>query len=154
VEYYAGFLRALYKELNRRDRPGSSKFHVIGRSFAGFEAGPEQSPKQQPRYHLYDLTGQVDFAFEELRTYIDQALADKQESHADVPKIILAGHSFGTFALAEIMKRIHTEQSKEKFQIIGGILLFPPIADLDASPRGSKIAVSILVPFFFHDPVF
>jgi hypothetical protein len=144
VEYYAGFLESLHRELNDgRSQPGPfSKFHVVGRSFPGFEIESDPSSKQQSR--LYSLTEMVDVTLDELRKYVDRSL---EESRTETPKIILAGHSFGTFALTEVMERLQLEQSTEKFQIIGGVLLFPPIADLDSSPKGSKIAVSSVYSF-------
>lgn len=144
VEYYAGFLESLHKELN--DERRRAKFHVVGRSFAGFEIESEQS--SNPPGRLYSLAETVDVALDDLRKYVDRFLAEAEKTQesqtAEPPKIILAGHSFGTFALTEVVKRLQLEQSTENFQIIGGILLFPPISDIASSARGSIIAVRVL----------
>lgn len=134
VEYYAGFLASLHQSLNRQS-PG---YHVSGCSFAGFETSfPENRGKDQ----LYSITEQTDFALEKLR----QCTTGSKST----PKVIIIGHSFGTFVATEMMKRIQTEQLREAFEVVGAVLLFPPIPDLERSPRGSKLAVFFSLSFFF-----
>jgi hypothetical protein len=137
VEYYAGFLESLHQSLNKSLLPG---FHVTGCSFAGFETTPSINNSAQGRgkEQLFNITEQTDFALENLR----QCITTDNTSESK-PKVILIGHSFGTFVATEVMKRIQTEQLQEAFDVVGGVLLFPPIPDLEMSPRGSKLAVSL-----------
>lgn len=144
VEYYAGFLESLHQSLNKEE--SSPGFHVSGCSFAGFETTTTEKQKkeeqQQQHQQLYNITEQTDFALEKLR----QCIKPSQSK----PKVVIIGHSFGTFVATEVMKRIQTEQLREAFDVVGGVLLFPPIPDLEMSPRGSKLAVFFLtLPFFF-----
>lgn len=134
VEYYAGFLESLHQSLNKDE--ASPGFHVSGCSFAGFETSPSQEQKK-----LYTITEQTDFALEKLR----QCITNNSNSK---PKVVLIGHSFGTFVATEMMKRIQTEQLREAFDVVGCVLLFPPIPDLEMSPRGSKLAVSLSLSLF------
>ncbi|KAJ0294557.1 hypothetical protein COL922a_014166, partial [Colletotrichum nupharicola] len=59
------------------------------------------------------------------------------------PKVILIGHSVGTYMAMEILRRhreTHSEKSEQQnFDIVGGILLFPTVKDIAASPSGKKL---------------
>ncbi|CRG90352.1 hypothetical protein PISL3812_07395 [Talaromyces islandicus] len=139
VEYYAGFLDSLHQSLNSASS-SSPGFHVAGCSFAGFETSSPSSTSSATRgkEQLYSITEQTDFALEKLRQCITITGSDKKE--ANQKKVVIIGHSFGTFVATEMMKRIHTEQLREAFEVVGAVLLFPPIPDLEMSPRGSKLA--------------
>lgn len=138
----------LYQALNSPD--AAVQFNVAGCSFAGFEA--EHDDNQKSHCGLYNITEQVDFSLERLRTYIQTS--QKQDAQGK-PKVILIGHSFGTFVIAEMMKRVFSKNGTGKteddgFEIIGSILLFPPLPDLEKSPRGEKIAVWALCSSFYY----
>lgn len=148
VEYYAGFLASLHQSLNKQE--SSPGFHVAGCSFAGFEIN-SSSTQRRKREQLYSITEQTDFVLETLRQYTTSSSTGSFGDNAskNKQKVILIGHSFGTFAATEMMKRIHTEQLREAFEVVGGVLLFPPIPDLERSPRGSKLAVFFFIYTFF-----
>ncbi|KAH8700572.1 hypothetical protein BGW36DRAFT_415591 [Talaromyces proteolyticus] len=134
VEYYAGFLQSLHQSLNST---ASSKFHVAGYSFGG-------NKHTIVNDGLHSITEQTDLALEKLRQYIaDQGEEEAKEQSTQInerPKVILLGHSFGTFVTTEMIKRISSERFREKYEIIGNVLLFPPIPDLEKSPRGTRVA--------------
>uniref|UniRef100_A0A093UUG0 Lipid droplet-associated hydrolase n=1 Tax=Talaromyces marneffei PM1 TaxID=1077442 RepID=A0A093UUG0_TALMA len=138
VEYYAKFLSLLHSALNQA--PSTTQFNIAGCSYAGFET--ENSSSKENDGKLYDITEQVTFCLDQLQEYINGGTKDMLAETK--PKVILIGHSFGTFVIAEIMKRLYTssaQDEKQNYEIIGNIHLFPPIPDLAKSPRGVKAAV-------------
>ncbi|KUL86274.1 hypothetical protein ZTR_08373 [Talaromyces verruculosus] len=146
VEYYAKFLLLLHSILNQVR--STTQFNIAGCSYAGFETGPLSSEEDNDEHKLYDITEQVTHSLARLQEHINSTTTTTDNKTK--PKVILIGHSFGTFVIAELMKRLYTPSStKEKqqnYEIIGNILLFPPIPDLAKSPRGVKAAV---LPFSF-----
>ncbi|EEA21596.1 hypothetical protein TMatcc_008980 [Talaromyces marneffei ATCC 18224] len=137
VEYYAKFLSLLHSALNQA--PSTTQFNIAGCSYAGFET--ENSSSKENDGKLYDITEQVTFCLDQLQEYINGGTKDMLAETK--PKVILIGHSFGTFVIAEIMKRLYTssaQDEKQNYEIIGNIHLFPPIPDLAKSPRGVKAA--------------
>lgn len=142
VEYYAKFLSLLHSTLN--GAPSTTQFNIAGCSYAGFETERLPASEQNDKHKLYDITEQVTYSLARLKEYINQTTTTKDAT--TIPKVILIGHSFGTFIIAEMMKRIYTSSSTEEdkqqnYEIIGNIYLFPPIPDLAKSPRGVKAAV-------------
>lgn len=139
VAYYAKFLSLLHSTLNQA--PSTTQFNIAGCSYAGFET-EYLSSKDNDEHRLYDITEQVTHSLARLQEYINQTTTTTDATTK--PKVVLVGHSFGTFVIAEMMKRIYTSSTEEKqqnYEIIGNILLFPPIPDLARSPRGVKAAV-------------
>ena len=57
-------------------------------------------------------------------------------------KVILIGHSMGGYVLLELLRRHKSGVNAGDIDIIGGILLFPTIADIAKSPLGLKCNVS------------
>jgi pimeloyl-ACP methyl ester carboxylesterase len=152
VEYYAKFLSLLHSTLNQAT--STTQFNIAGCSYAGFETEPvPHSEENNDEHKLYDITEQVDYSLGQLQEYINCTTKDAKTK----PKVILIGHSFGTFIIAELLKRLYTPSTEEKrqnYEIIGNIHLFPPIPDLAKSPRGVKAAVllpSPPLPFFFGE---
>ena len=153
LEYYAGFLSQLHEALNApspTQSPDSSaaasfpSFNVAGSAFAGFEARHGNDPKTEKRDTLYSITEQIDLSLARLRDYI-QTSTTTSSSQKEKAKVILIGHSFGTFVIAEMMKQIFSNSADDDaFEIIGSIFLFPPIPDLAESPQGKTLAVRSL----------
>lgn len=164
VEYYAGFLSLLYKTINSQSQYSSAssssiQFNIAGYSFAGFETKEDndndRAAHEENNSKLYDITEQVDFSLKRLQEYIRNSQKDSDAGHQRA-KVILIGHSFGTFVITEMMKRIYQDQNQRNryahdFDIIGSILLFPPIPDIEKSPTGSKLAVISLSPTHTYD---
>lgn len=67
---------------------------------------------------------------------------DVQSNDNARQKVILIGHSVGAYMAMEILNR-HRDQS---FDIIGGIMLFPTLMDIAASPSGQKLSVCSILP--------
>jgi hypothetical protein len=146
VEYYAKFLSLLHSTLNQA--PSTTQFNIAGCSYAGFETEPLSTSEQNDEHKLYDITEQVTHSLARLQEHINSTTTTTDNKTK--PKVILIGHSFGTFVIAELMKRLYTpsstEEKEQNYEIIGNIHLFPPIPDLAKSPRGVKAAV-LPLPF-------
>lgn len=144
MEYYAKFLSLLHSTLNQAT--STIQFNIAGCSYAGFETETlPHSEGNDDDHKLYDITEQVDYSLGRLQDYINRTAKDQKTK----PKVILIGHSFGTFIIAELLKRLYTSSTEEKqqnYEIIGNIHLFPPIPDLAKSPRGVKAAVLLPSP--------
>lgn len=79
------------------------------------------------------------------------------------PRVILMGHSVGTYIAMEVLRRHRENQTTTTaaaagdsgFDIVGGIMLFPTVMDIANSPAGQKLTVctsSCRYPrgFLFH----
>lgn len=163
LEYYSVFLEGLHNALNNNgdnshDGSGDTtiKFHVAGRSLAGFELNTPNSFQQQQSAEdhiqaenkLRNISEQVDFCLYEIRRYMRDESGATTSTGAQTPrKLILIAHSFGAFVVTEILKRLassSSEAAQDGFRVIGAVLLFPPIPDLEASPRGAQITVGFV----------
>jgi hypothetical protein len=146
IEYYRTFLTHLYGSLTSRPsisslEPSSSRldFQVYGRSLNGFEVDSASSSSvssdhvnavKAPPYSLEEQIVQSQRALEE---FVEKLTS---EGAKDV-RVILMGHSVGSYILLEIIRRVRAKQ--EGVRIIGGICLFPTVMDIAKSESG-KIA--------------
>jgi pimeloyl-ACP methyl ester carboxylesterase len=182
ISYYHPFLSLLAKHLaadqgegakNESTFPESgseTSFRIYGCSLGGFEVaeqsqndppseqsfssssfnangpqGKNESDESGPR--LYDLEEQICFVQGKLNKLMRTISSGKKQ------KVILIGHSVGTYMAMEILRR-HRENTTEPqsdgadnspdFDIIGGIMLFPTVMDISASPSGQKLTVWLL----------
>lgn len=163
ISYYHPFLSLLADQLrvSEGSKPGSS-FQIYGCSLGGFElledkiqTFNDRSHKPNPKIH--GLEDQIDFVHGKLHTLVMEnskttlsqtRSPDAAFATATTPprqKFILIGHSVGAYIAMEILRR-HRETSGSKsaeFDIIGGVMLFPTVMDIAASPSGRKLTVWI-----------
>ncbi|KAL4916791.1 hypothetical protein BDW62DRAFT_218427 [Aspergillus aurantiobrunneus] len=72
------------------------------------------------------------------------ATSSEKQRQSPRPKVILIGHSVGTYMAMEILRR-HRERQEtaasenNDFDIIGGVMLFPTVMDIASSPAGQKL---------------
>ncbi|KAI9372526.1 hypothetical protein BJX61DRAFT_439268 [Aspergillus egyptiacus] len=186
ISYYHAFLSSLANRLSlgpssSSDEEAHQVFHLLGYSLAGFElendktnvnasnsekkqGGKEQDPEQE---HYHDLEEQICFVRTRLeghmrafrREYTDSRPFGNELSKPK-PKVILIGHSVGSYIAMEILRRHrekqqqqqqqqsrhqmpeangHRDDREEDFDIIGGIMLFPTVVDIAKSPSGRKL---------------
>jgi pimeloyl-ACP methyl ester carboxylesterase len=146
----------------------SSSYQIFGCSLAGFGIDDhEQSPPRTAsgyRYNNsqneykrragpYDLEDQICFVQGKLADLVDDNIgkADQGLSTALRQKVILIGHSGGSYIAMEILRRHREAESKINssqsirlgFDIVGGIMLFPTVLDIGASPSGRKLTVQL-----------
>lgn len=127
IGYYHPFLSLLAKYLTN-----GSSFQIHGSSLGGFEIG-QDSPKD------LDLEDQIQLVQGRLNTLMSENATTQDGADQDSArrKVILIGHSVGAYMAMEILNR-HRDQP---FDIIGGIMLFPTLMDIAASPSGRKLTV-------------
>ena len=136
ISYYQPFLSRLRSLLE--STPGRS-FHICGHSFKGMEVAKDKARVKLPTSPLSlgsQIEYQEDLLYGEVNSY--------RERYGKSPKVILMGHSVGSYILLEIIKRhrdrIHS--GEKDFDLIGGILLFPTITHIAQSPLGMVACVS------------
>lgn len=136
--------------------------------------------KVTTRSNLYDLEEQVGFVQGVLEEFMVDQFGhghnnnendssskvpgsrddDDDDSTVQVkPKVILIGHSVGSYIAMEVLRR-HREKEKLKeqsktesgsvsFDIIGGIMLFPTVVDIAKSASGRKLTVCTYIHSLF-----
>lgn len=143
VSYYEPFLSRLHSLLSSYSQSKKARYHICGQSFKGFEISPES---KTPRYPL-SLPEQVKYQEDLLYYHVDSHYKASGRS----PKVILMGHSVGAYVLLELIQqhrdRVDTSDD-EDFDLIGGILLFPTIADIAKSPMGKIAKIILPIPGF------
>lgn len=167
----------------RGDKNGNVSFLICGKSMGGFQVadnnddnlekpqdissnrGEEKQEKKKKK--LYSLSEQIEFVERDLSERVRELSSssplspqpEKQEGERAGVKVILIGHSVGSYIAMEILRRHREKRSRGKMQqgtepgaaghpgdidmdIIGGILLFPTVVDIAKSPSGRKLTVS------------
>ncbi|KAJ0416527.1 hypothetical protein BJY00DRAFT_326240 [Aspergillus carlsbadensis] len=183
ISYYHAFLSSLGQKLSVLSGDGSSNsegevpksgkgsIHILGHSLAGFEL--ESSTKCNKGRngdgdgagdHYFSLEEQICFVQRRLRGHMaDLRRTPTSSTTKSRPKVILIGHSVGTYMAMEILRR-HREShhsgssssprtsggeasEQQDYDIVGGILLFPTVKDIAASPSGKKLTFLLrLIP--------
>jgi pimeloyl-ACP methyl ester carboxylesterase len=145
IGYYHTFLSLLADKLGSRgaqiqSSSHASEFQIYGHSLGGFEL--DQPENLDAGKRLFDLEDQICY----VQGKLDGFLAGAETKQ----KVILVGHSVGSYIAMEILRR-HRERSDAKaragadkadFDIVGGIMLFPTVVDIAKSPSGQKLTVS------------
>ena len=143
ITYYTPFLAKL-RELLASNDSSDACFHICGHSYGGFEISPQTAKKDEP----LGLDEQIEYQEDQLMTYAKKYQTPSKRSL----KVILVGHSVGSYVLLELIQRhLHAvEQSSEveDFDLIGGILLFPTIAEIGQSPVGRLARLVLPLPGF------
>ncbi|KAL6233865.1 hypothetical protein BDW75DRAFT_181947 [Aspergillus navahoensis] len=166
ISYYHVFLSLLSKNIASSQLAGQSEVHIVGHSLAGFELGSETVRKEDGK-QIYDLEEQICFVQRRLdghmrslradptvplnRYYLDPDAAT--ETGKPRPKVILVGHSVGTYIAMEILRLHHERQSTTNddvgadanFDITGSIMLFPTVLDIAKSPSGQKLTLLLRI---------
>lgn len=135
ISFYQDFLHELGREL--QGMPGCS-FTIEGRSLGGFEV---ESKRQLP--NSIGLGDQI--------LHVEQSVFGERSEQTDQTKekVILMGHSVGSFILLELLRR-RNEASRIRdlsCDVVGGLCLFPTVVDIAKSPMGRKAAWLMNIPF-------
>ncbi|KAL6713953.1 hypothetical protein ACLMJK_008447 [Lecanora helva] len=151
IRYYQPFLSRLHCLLDTDSNPTSRSFQICGYRFRGMEYANDESRDQtQEKFAVESPTSPVSLGeqidYQENKLYEEVDLY--REQHGKSPKVILMGHSVGSYMLLEIIKRhrdrIHS--GARDFDLIGGILLFPTITDIAQSPLGVVASKILEIP--------
>jgi pimeloyl-ACP methyl ester carboxylesterase len=139
IEYYRTFLTHLYSRLTSSPTANTPNIHIYGRSLSGFETSsyPSEATRRPPHDPPYSLQEQIATSEEELEDVVGRV---REEEGSEDVRVILMGHSLGTYISMEILRR--QREMKDGLRIVGAILLCPTITDLAKSPNGRKSGVS------------
>ncbi|RAK74266.1 bifunctional triacylglycerol lipase/ester hydrolase [Aspergillus fijiensis CBS 313.89] len=168
ISYYYPFFTHLIEKLrvwSSKD-DASPRFHLYGHSLAGFEVA--SSPSDSNTEHYHDLEDQIRFVQRKLDDCVSRVVASETPAFRRVdgdtvrPRVILIGHSVGTYIAMELIRR-HRERSSaatsssssssspsadnkhSSFPIISAILLFPTVVDIAKSPSGRKLTTLLAI---------
>jgi alpha-beta hydrolase superfamily lysophospholipase len=136
IAYYDTFLTTLHELLLDTFVSTSDTFHVYGQSLAGFEDEPS-STHQRP----YSLEEQISYIMASLTS---QRILSGPKQGQPYSSIILIGHSVGSYILLEAIQQIR--KASLPLKIRAGILLFPTVTHIAASPSGVKISTLFRIP--------
>lgn len=161
IGYYHTFLSLLSSKLAACTP--DTRFQVYGHSLSGFEIDDstfgstsdapkaELRPEADARNDYYDVEGQISFVQRRLDEFLSIHGGSGQAGKRQ--KVILMGHSLGTYIAMEVLRR-HRERQKAAaaisatadvdFDIIGGVMLFPTVVDIAKSPSGRKLKVRVV----------
>lgn len=181
ISYYEPFLTTLSSLLSSdllNGGSGNRRIRICGASFAGFEptaATVTSNKTKETNGHFnypVGLRNQIlnaEYHLSDFITSFNQLNDTSTDGHVHVPpyrattKVILIGHSVGAYVLLEMIRRNHVGLQQDQkmnmnmnMNIVGGILLFPTIADIAKSPMGKVFSVSLNSKFlfFFFSPCF
>jgi pimeloyl-ACP methyl ester carboxylesterase len=151
IEYYRTFLVHLYgllqhKYLNAGASGRHVDFEIHGRSLAGFEVDASGSHKKGGvTGPPYNVNQQIEFTIQDIKDTVKAVRAKR--TGGDV-RLILMGHSLGTYLSLEVMRLLREEAAEAGVhddtgcvRVVGAVLLFATIMNLAKSPSGVKTSV-------------
>jgi len=158
VAYYQTFLATLHQLLNSPSF--SARVAVYGRSLRGFElhASSNHSPlASRFREGPWGLQAEIEFSEALLQTYVTKLAKSTTTNPKQKPKLILIGHSLGTYIILELLRRrnerLRKARSKGEWcrdaevEIEAAVLLFPTVVDIAKSPNGKSIGWVAGLPY-------
>ena len=146
IGYYHPFLSHLTQNLTESSDQSKLAYQIYGCSLGGFEIDEnpssnnpnlQETQTRSKESKLYDLEDQVRFVHQRL----DIVMSESGSNAPPNRKVLLIGHSVGAYIAMEVIRR-HRE-SDVSFDIVGGVMLFPTVMDIAASPSGQKLTVWI-----------
>ena len=136
ISFYEPFLSTLFDLLRTDVKNEAHPFHVGGFTLAGFGSGrqTELGNLKLPA----GLRDQIRYTEELIKLGLDtHTYQDAVSKEQRGPKIILIGHSVGTYIALEILRRRAQGQNDlSKLNLVGAILLFPTVSEIAKSSRG------------------
>ncbi|OJZ82739.1 hypothetical protein ASPFODRAFT_63918 [Aspergillus luchuensis CBS 106.47] len=148
ISYYYPFFTFLSDKLqslsSSKQKKDHHQFYIHGHSLAGFEVQP-QSPLPT---HYHNVEDQIQFIQHKLDSFVQATTTTQSSSTVRRPRVIIMGHSVGTYIAMEVIRRHRERQtSTTDFDIIGGVMLFPTVMDIASSPSGKKLTTLLsLIP--------
>lgn len=120
LEFYISFLSAVWEQCS------SSNFAILAHAPIGHTPGIDDD-SHRPDPGIVGLTSQVD-AILEVITAI-------RSTFGPSPKLVLVGHSIGSWLLLQALKNLPTREISATF------LLFPTISQIARTPNGRRLSV-------------
>lgn len=141
IGYYETFLKTLHGLLSGPlSSSRSAVFHVYGQSLAGFEDEISSDPIPTEPYNLEYQIQRSQKSLEELR------IESGPRAGEPFDKVVMIGHSVGSYMLLEIIQRLR--KSPSTLKVGAGILLFPTVTHIGQSPSGVRISTLFRIPDF------
>jgi pimeloyl-ACP methyl ester carboxylesterase len=142
IEYYRDYMTHLYGVLSRGGATDRSvEYQVYGRSFSGFEAAErELNTNKYHGYPPYGLQDQIRHAEDDVTDLVEELV----DYGAKDVRVIVVGHSVGGFVALEVIRRLRAHGivgEDYATRIVGGVALFPTVAEIAKSESGMKAAV-------------
>lgn len=156
IAYYDTFLSHLHALLATSPVAKSKNaiFDVCGRSLRGFEAGGEKhhgehewaaaNGTREETSPPFGLQAQIEAVEASVKALVKREIAEGGKA----PKVVLMGHSVGSYILLEVLRRHRARLAKgtshgdEGLGIVGGICLFPTVTHIAKSQSGRRLTVS------------
>lgn len=140
ISYYDDFLTLLRGLLDKaQTASATTSYDIYGRNLLGFDDN-EHEPYSETNLP-YDLEGQIEGIWADVA---------QRNARDDKPydKVILMGHSVGSYIAVEIMHRHQQNPSKTPdLNLCHGFLLFPTLTYIARSPQGRKAMWAFQVPY-------
>ena len=147
LSYYVTFLSRLSSLLSPSASPFPQRYRVTGTPLANFSPSFTSSLASSPPLGLEEQVGYVERALLSAVQSCRMERSEEGKGKRKHEKVILIGHSVGSYILLEILRRHHAQRNtNDEFEIIGGILLFPTVTHLAESPSGLKFSVCLSKP--------
>lgn len=153
----AGFTSITHFQIYGRNLGGfdTDNNTVVNEGSQGMSGDVSIGGESKVSVKLYGLEEQIGFVQNVLEDFMSRVPPGNVDGDSEgaflKPRVILMGHSVGSYIAMEILRR-HREKDKETngvyvdqatgFDIIGGIMLFPTIVDIAKSASGRKLTVS------------
>jgi hypothetical protein len=144
IEFYRPFLSHLFARLQSQHKDGVT-VEVYGLSMAGFAVSPEGRKRQRSWLKPYGLQEQINYMERKV-----MEVSERMERQGAKPRIVLMGHSVGSYVLLELLRRHRKrlEAGKEEGEgenagepdIVGGICLFPTVVNIGLSKKGKGLS--------------
>lgn len=129
IGYYTSYLQTLNLLLDSSATSNSVHIQVFGKSLLGF-SDDISSLTDSP----YSLEKQIEVLHSSLTKHYS---GTKDKDGKPFDRVVLVGHSVGSYMLLEIIRRNHMES--KPLNIAAGILLFPTITHIAQSTSGLLI---------------
>jgi len=161
IAYYQTFLATLHQTLNTvpstTPTAAPARYAVYGRSLRGFElndASNHSSLSTRFKHGPWGLQAEIAFVETLLQTYVTKLA--RLSSDGTKPKLIIVGHSLGTFIIMEVLRRRNERfrtlrkgewSADAQFEIVAAVQLFPTVVDIVASPNGRTFGWLLPLPY-------
>ncbi|KAI5790279.1 hypothetical protein EDC01DRAFT_747423 [Geopyxis carbonaria] len=127
IGYYAPFLASLAAQ-----HPALT---ILGASHAGFSGAGDDGERGTG---YWDVQAQVDIKLSVLRLFVAHC-----GGGAAGTGVVLMGHSMGCYLALSMLHAIHSAPPSSllprRTSVLGGIMLFPTVVDIAASPSGQRL---------------
>jgi pimeloyl-ACP methyl ester carboxylesterase len=157
IAYYQTFLATLHDTLNAASSSPTARYAVYGRSLRGFElndASNHSSLSTRFKQGPWGLQAEIAFVEALIQTYVTKLARPSPD--VTKPKLILVGHSLGTFVIMEVLRRRNVRakllrkgewSADAQFEIVAAVQLFPTVVDIVASPNGQLFGWLLPLPY-------